>query len=223
MEENKKSYYAIIPANVRYDEDLSANAKLLYGEITALCNEKGYCWATNDYFAKLYKVAKQTISRWIRELKENNYINIQMIYKEGSNEIVNRYIQICEYPINKNVNTPINKNVKENNTYINNTYNIATAEITKCFQDNIGLITPTSAELLFSYLDDFKDYQIIIEAIKKSALANKRSTNYINGILKSWKNKGYKVLKDLDNETKQKESTFESRAYKENELDKFYA
>ena len=53
MEEIKQGYYAIIPANVRYDKDISPNAKLLYGEITALCNQKGFCWASNQYFSNL--------------------------------------------------------------------------------------------------------------------------------------------------------------------------
>ena len=66
----QQSYYAVIPANVRYDDELSANAKLLYGEITCLCNKEGYCWATNGYFAKLYNVSKVTVSRWITQLKE---------------------------------------------------------------------------------------------------------------------------------------------------------
>ena len=77
---------------------------------------------------------------------------------------------------------------------------IAVEEITKTYEDNIGMITPAAAELLFNYIKDFDDYQIIIQAIKKSALANKRNTNYINGILRSWKSKGYKVLADLQNE-----------------------
>mgnify|MGYP001393498705 CR=1 FL=1 len=122
----KKGYYAIIPANVRYDKELPPNAKLLYGEITALCNEKGYCWASNSYFAELYKVKKETISRWISLLSKRGYIKTELIYKEGTNEIINRYIQINQEPIDKKVNTPIDKKVKDNITSINNTNNIYT-------------------------------------------------------------------------------------------------
>ncbi len=74
---NKKddpSYYAIVPAKVRYCKQLTPNAKLLYGEITCLCNKHGYCWATNNYFAKLYDKDKMTISVWIRSLEKNGFI-----------------------------------------------------------------------------------------------------------------------------------------------------
>lgn len=113
--EIKKSYYAIIPAEVRYDEELPPNAKLLYGEITSLCNEKGYCWATNQYFADLYKVSKITVSRWISTLYKKGYIAVETLYKEGTKEIIGRHLYI--------VNTPINKNVKDNNKVINTKIN----------------------------------------------------------------------------------------------------
>lgn len=68
------SYYATIPADVRYDVTLCPNAKLLYGELTALCSKKGYCWSSNNYFAKLYNVHKNTISKWISLLEKKRYI-----------------------------------------------------------------------------------------------------------------------------------------------------
>ena len=81
---SKPSYYSILPAEVRYDTNLTANAKLLYSEITALTNATGYCYATNGYFANLYGKSKVTISKWIRELAENNYIQIEFTYREGT-------------------------------------------------------------------------------------------------------------------------------------------
>lgn len=120
-----KGYYAIIPANVRYDKSLTPNAKLLYGEITALCNEKGYCWAGNDYFAGLYDVSKTSISKWISSLRDCGYINIQLDYAEGTKQILNRYITLVKDPIEEKLNTPLRK-VKdpiEEKLIVNNTVN----------------------------------------------------------------------------------------------------
>lgn len=123
MEEINKSYYAIIPANIRYDESVVPNAKLLYGEITALSNEKGYCWASNNYFADLYKVSKVSISKWVSQLVEKGYLSSTIIYKEGSKEILYRYLRIVNDPIKEKFNTPIQEKLKDNNTLSNNTIN----------------------------------------------------------------------------------------------------
>ena len=59
------AYYAIIPAPVRYDNTLTDKAKILYGTITAYCDKKGYCWATNKDFAEQYKCTIQYIIKLI--------------------------------------------------------------------------------------------------------------------------------------------------------------
>lgn len=119
-------YYAIIPSTVRYDSRLSANAKLLYGEITSLCNEFGYCYATNTYFAELYGVTKVSISKWINQLIEYGYIVSKLEYVENSKEIKQRYLFVNDAytPIKEKFNTPLRKikypikeKFKENNKY----------------------------------------------------------------------------------------------------------
>lgn len=83
------------------------------------------------------------------------------------------------------------------------------AEITKCYEENIGLITPATAKILFSYNDI--DYKMIIEAIKIASVNNKRNCRYIQGILNSWIGKGYKVLADIQNEQNEKQKTVEEK------------
>jgi uncharacterized phage protein (TIGR02220 family) len=123
VNEMQKSYYAIIPANVRYDKELAPNAKLLYGEITALCNEKGYCWASNSYFSDLYNVSKVSISKWVNQLVAKGYLHSDIHYKEGTKEILNRYLRIVNDPIKEKLNTPIKEKFKDNNTSFNTTSN----------------------------------------------------------------------------------------------------
>tara|TARA_R110002012_G_scaffold269751_1_gene453912 strand:+ start:507 stop:959 length:453 start_codon:yes stop_codon:yes gene_type:complete len=115
MKENP-TYYANIPANVRYS-NLKPNAKLLYGEITALSNKLGYCFASNSYFAELYGVSKNTVSRWISDLNKLGFITVQ-IERNSNNQITKRIIGI-----DKKVDTPIDEKVKDNNTRINTTSN----------------------------------------------------------------------------------------------------
>lgn len=131
MSEENPNYFAVIPASVRYDKSLSANAKLFYGEITALANKNGCCWASNKYFAELYDISERQVTRIISELKKNGYIEVELIkkgvlverrniYLTDKNVVTNR--QKCQSVVDKNVKKPIDKNVGENNTSnINNT------------------------------------------------------------------------------------------------------
>ena len=116
------NYYAIIPAIVRYDTNLKYAEKLLYGEITALANKNGYCYAQNKYFADLYNVTAVSVSRWISHLQELGYIKTEVIRNENK-EIVSRNIYIADIPYYQKNQYPyipkskegINKIVKGNN------------------------------------------------------------------------------------------------------------
>lgn len=79
----KPNYYSVTPAEVRYDESLSASEKLFYGEISALAQKEGYCWASSSYFEELYKVSRRTIYNWTNNLEKSGYIKIQ--YVKGKN------------------------------------------------------------------------------------------------------------------------------------------
>ena len=113
------NYYAIISAEVRYDKNLTANAKLLYAEITAFLNMNGECFATNKYFSKLYGKSIVTISKWVNELIANGYISSYYTYKEGTKEIDKRYLSIIKGGIKENFKEGIKENFKDNNTSIN--------------------------------------------------------------------------------------------------------
>lgn len=187
MERDEPNYFAIIPANVRYDKNLRDKAKLLYGEITALCNKEGFCWAKNEYFADLYDVTKTTVSTLIKNLIDNGYIKSKLIYKEGTKEILNRYLSI--------VKDPVKENLKDNNiNIIINKKEEEKEKIIDFYNNNFGLITPYIAENIFSYLEDGLQQDLIIRAMEEAVSNNIRKWNYVKTILNDCVNNQIKTL-----------------------------
>jgi len=110
----KPNYYAVIPADVRYNKNLSPNSKLLYAEITALCNMNGKCTASTQYFATLYNVSKTSIQNWLKCLVDNKFITRTTIFKEGTKEILSRHIKLIKQPTQNKFRD--NTNININNT-----------------------------------------------------------------------------------------------------------
>lgn len=72
----KPSYWAVLPAMVRYDEQIPASAKLIYAEISALTEKRGFCYASNDYLMQLFGVSERTLQRHLKALEGRGYIKI---------------------------------------------------------------------------------------------------------------------------------------------------
>ena len=190
--EEKPNYFAVIPAEVRYDDTLKDKAKLLYGEISSLSNQYGYCYATNKYFADLYKVDISTISRLLKNLIERGYIKSEIKYKDNSKEIDKRYLQICSEGYMQFCNEGIGKKVKENNTSINNKENINT----KVFIQKKNFKRPTLEELKdyclekkynVDYEKFFNYYESIGWLVGKARTPMKSWTHALNNWIKNEK------------------------------------
>lgn len=188
--EEKPNYYAVIPAKVRYDLDLKDKAKLLYGEISALCNMYGYCDAGNKYFSNLYEVDTSTISRLLKNLSDKGYIKTSLKYKNNSKEIEKRYIYITEGYM-QNCIEGICKKVKENNKeeeeYIGES-------IFEYIEKNLGrVLSPIEFEIISSW--DYED-EIIKLAVKEAILHNAKTIKYIDRIIFNWKQNKVETLED---------------------------
>lgn len=133
MDEMRPGYYAVIPADVRYDDQIPANAKLLYGEISALIGKDGFCFATNQYFSDLYQVREETVARLITKLEKAGYI-VRELERDSTGQVICRklYLNVSaseEQPLDKKINTPCEKNqegidnkVKDTNLNITDIY-----------------------------------------------------------------------------------------------------
>ena len=223
MTEGYPSYYSITPATVRYDYRLKPYERLLFGEITALSNVKGYCYSTNKYFADLYHVAIPTISKWVNHLKELGYLRVEMI-KEGK-AIKERHLYPVVDPINQKVNTPINqkvkrginRKVKENNTSINNTSNnntTTTEQLNKPknafekYQIYVGMLNAIQTPVLIDYVQRLGDEVVSYAIDNMLDYTNKPNFKYLRKILDKYEQLGIDSVekaKELDEKHSKKQ------------------
>lgn len=90
MKEKFVANYVVLPMFVRHAKNLSANAKLLYGEIHGLCHTQPYCTESNKYFAELYGVSERSITKWITELVESEFVRRNVITNPKTSEVIER-------------------------------------------------------------------------------------------------------------------------------------
>ncbi len=96
------AFDAVIPAPVRHNQDLCANAKLVYGEIRSLADNYGYCWASNRFFADLYKLTERSVARIIKQLAALKFVNIKIL-RDKQGHVSGRRIYIgCGFPEQEN-------------------------------------------------------------------------------------------------------------------------
>ncbi|MBQ9647144.1 MAG: helix-turn-helix domain-containing protein [Oscillospiraceae bacterium] len=94
-------YWAVIPAPVRYDTTIPANAKLLYAELSSLANREGFCFASNAYFAENFSLTDTSIRRLLKALSDQGYIRVNVIRDDKTHAVLSREIYVGINPIGR--------------------------------------------------------------------------------------------------------------------------
>lgn len=174
-EENKISYYSVIPATVLFCEELKPNEKLLYAAITSLANKEGYCYASNSYLGKLFKATDHAASIWVNDLKRLGFVDVEIL-KDSKGNFLQRRIY------------PNDRPYVIKNTYPSSIKN--TEDISQKVKDNI--ISINKIDRFFNYIINNKeefpaefskvDFNDIYDLLKKyEMLYTKDSLQYITG------------------------------------------
>lgn len=195
---DQPNYYSVIPAHIRYDDELKPMEIIMYGEITALANKYGFAYASNSYFAELYNVHKKTVSNWINHLKEKGYIwtvvtrNEDMSIKDRKIYINYTYPQKDGEGYPQKDGDPIHKKTEVNNTRFNNTrINRDSDDVTKSFKyisNHLEIIqSPLKAQQLEETINDFKDNKLdIVTVATDYCKENNKGINYLIKVLENW-------------------------------------
>ncbi len=141
-----------------------------------------------DRLQACHAIDKQTTNKYTL-IKVLNYCKYQ-----GSDFLSDKHLDnqtTNERQTNdKQTTTPKELKKYRNIDIYNNIYNNSDFKsVVKAYEENIGVLSPTVCEILKGFMEDHPA-ELISLAIEEAVKANVRNIRYIEGILKSWKEKG---------------------------------
>ena len=199
--------------------EMPISSRLLYYELGMRADDDGFVdnWKKIMMFTGLKEddmkllIAKNFIIPFesgiivIRHWRMNNYLRNDRYkttkYQEELSQLALDYNNVYTldttgiptgiHSIDKN---SIDKNSIDKNSLVITTTN---KDIYKYIEENFGrTLSSIEVEKIDDWLSLYK-IEIIKYAIQIATLNNKRTFNYVNGILKNWKTAGYKTLQEI--------------------------
>lgn len=140
-----------------------------------------------DWAAKNRKIRSNAANKELQAGHDTGHTTGHNVSTDGGENVP------TEKEIEKDKDIENRERVRDNGSP---TVDAGLAEILRSFEDNLGGFPPAALEDLLGWREIFTD-DLILQAIKKAALAGVRKWSYVNGILKVWKNEGVKTLGDV--------------------------
>jgi hypothetical protein len=102
-------------ANEWLEDSRIKNELRLLIKISSLTAEKGFCYASNTYFAKYFNTTEVTISKQLSKLIKLGYINAK--YDKRGAEVIKRYLRLSKTLTDdyQKLKPTIKENFKDNN------------------------------------------------------------------------------------------------------------
>ena len=219
-----------IPKEIWLDSNLTWSEKMLLVEIDSLATLEKGCIATNEYLSDFFNLSKDRISKLISSLKSKGYIEVKLIYKKDTKQILKREITTIGYR-QKQLEGIVNnadRGIGENNEDIN-TDKINTEDYirekeegqddTPKETENIGMYFQEIKMLLSGYNINFEKIARIgkpierIKAVIKFAKENKKGEGWIVGAIRD----DYKLEVYKSNSGKSKAITESDLKYEKND------
>ena len=193
-------FYKLLPNN-----PLSSNAQCLYFYLLNKNNELGWIkefTIANSIICGFTSLNISAFQRARNSLIQKGYIK----YKKGHSNNAGYYtiVEFEQQSEQQNEQQNEQRNEQQSDNRVNSTTNTLNKQnktkqkennldaAVDFYNQNINLITPFEYQKLQDYSDI--EENLIVLAMEKAVIANKRSFNYIDGILKAWKSKGIKTL-----------------------------